>query len=157
MYDSDLRLVFINRIGVNAEGDTEYTLYYTDTPDDVWAEDFPEQVPSACYIENLIPAIGTYTAIKQASSKTDISLIQDNSCFSFQDCIDGVIALAWVMGDDGNYYYISYGETMEASDRFLEKYGFKLGQLVEVDNDKVNNTQDYDDDLDTDFLDDEEF
>ena len=134
----DLSLVFINRIGKTLDGYTEYMLYYSDTPDDVWAEDFPEQVPSACYIENLIPAAGTYNAVRRATSKADLKLIQDNSCFSMQDCMDGVIALAWIMDTDGNYYPLHYASSVAVSDAFFKKYAFELEAFNEVDRDKAN-------------------
>ena len=48
-----------------------------------------------------------------------LDLIQDNCCFGFQDCTDGVIALAWENMDDYDEYpeegriFFRFGETLE--------------------------------------------
>ena len=136
---TSLSLVFINRIGKSLDGRYEYTLYYSDEPENVWAEDYSEQVPSVCKIESLIPEEGTYNFTRKATSTNNIHLAQDNSCFSFQDCIDGIIQLAWAYDMNGGFYYgIPYGSDVEMSDLFLEKAGMTLGDFKEINKDKEN-------------------
>ena len=139
----ELRLVFINLIGENHNGEYEYTLYYSDTPEMVWAEDYAEQVPSACSIEDLLPNTSTYKATSHAVSNTKLHLVQENSCFSIQDCIDGIINLCWVFDNkDNRYYGLPFGCTMEESEIFLKKYGFTVSELTIIDKSEKKEAED---------------
>lgn len=117
----DLKIVFINKIGLTHEGNYEYEILYSLTPDLVWAEDFAEQVPSTCSIDDLLPAIDTYHFVRRGICPFSINLARENSCFSMQDCIDGIIALAWIYDEDDNRYYtLPYGASIEESDEFMQ-------------------------------------
>jgi len=147
----NLKLVFINRIGTDSDGNQEFDLYYSTTPEDVWAEDFAEQVPSICGMDDMIPDIDTYDAIRRVSvnSKQTIFLAVENSCFSMQDCMDGIIQLVWIKASDGNYYGLDYGVDAEHADDFLKSYGFKFDDLKVVNADrKTENADDLDDEDD---------
>lgn len=136
--EENLKLVFVNRIGTNHDGMFEFELYYSDTPDTVWAEDFAEQVPSTCAIEDMIPNIDTYNMVKRCISAVDIKLAQENSCFSMQDCIDGILKLIWIEDNDGNYYGLDFGTDIEDAEVFLKNYGMELGEPRFVNTDKGN-------------------
>ena len=132
MQREGLKLVFVNKIGKNFEGKFEYELYYSYSPEVVWAEDFAEQVPSICSIDNLIPESSTYNAIIRATSNTEFKLAQENSCFSMQDCLDGIIKLIWILDKDGYYYGLDFGTDISEADEFFSDYDVEMTELVEV-------------------------
>lgn len=136
--EDDLKLVFINKIGVNHDGRNEYEFYYSSTPDTVWAEDFAEQVPSTCMIEDLLPNADTYSFIRRGLTYTDFNLVQYNSCFSVQDCIDGIINLVWVEESDGSYKGLPFGTNIEDADIFLNECGVEFISEMVVNQD-INN------------------
>lgn len=141
--EGKLSLVFVNMVGVNHEGKYEYEFYYSDTPDTVWAEDFAEQAPSTCLIDDLIPDGDTYNMVKRGVSRTKFELVQKNSCFSVQDCMDGIISLIWVYdSSDNRYHGLSYGESEDVADAFLENNGVEFTETIEVNKDKGNNYSD---------------
>ena len=67
---------------------------YTNTPDIVWGVNWEITCPSAC--GDIRPESSTYTDIVRVVSPVKFFCAQENSCFSMQDCIDGVIALCFV-------------------------------------------------------------
>lgn len=87
------KLVYINQIGLDSSGNYEYEFFFSETPDIVWGEDWNEQCPSAC--ENTLPDESTYSEIKLLRTKIPISCSQNNTCFSLQDMIDGILACGW--------------------------------------------------------------
>lgn len=122
----ELKIVFINKKGLNHDGLYEYELMYSRSPEMVWGEDFAEQVPSTCAIDDLLPSENTYDLIRVGTSPFNIKLAQENSCFSMQDCIDGIIALAWIYDeDDERYYPLPYGASMEDADYFMAELKMK--------------------------------
>ena len=138
MQRQGLKLVFVNKIGKNSDDMFEYELYYSYTPDVVWAEDFAEQVPSICSIDDLLPEVSTYNAIMRCTGKTEFSLAQENSCFSMQDCIDGIIKLVWILDRDGYYYGLDFGTDIDEAEEFFSDYGIEMTELVEINKDSVN-------------------
>lgn len=87
-------LVYVNPIGINNNDEYEYDFYFSDTPDIVWGANWEITCPSAC--GDLKPEESTYTDIIRVTSPIKFFCAQENSCFSMQDCIDGVIALCFV-------------------------------------------------------------
>lgn len=89
----NLFLAYIKKVGKNTQGLFEYEFFFTETPDIVWGEDWAEQCPSSC--GDLTPDESTYSTIKTLFTEIPFFCMQDNSCFSCQDAIDGIIALGF--------------------------------------------------------------
>ena len=102
-------LVYISLLGENSDGLYEYELFFSDTPDIVWGEDWAEQCPAA--IGNIPPDEKTISTVKRIQSPYIIKCAQDNHCFSFQDCIDGIIKLCYIEENDEFILKISFGES----------------------------------------------
>lgn len=117
---NDKKLVYINLIGENSSGFNEYEFFFSDTPDIVWGEDWNEQCPSAC--ENTIPDGSTYSDIKILRTRIPIYCAQNNSCFSMQDMIDGVLACGWEDISDYDEYPEPY--------RLVFKFGEKQDEIM---------------------------
>lgn len=132
----ELKLVFVNKIGTTHDGRYEYELYYSLTPDLVWAEDFAEQVPSTCMIDDLLPSIDTYHFVRRGVCDNEFKVAQENSCFSMQDCIDGILSLLWIYDEkDGRYYGLAYATQIDVADEFLSSYGMEYTKEQEVNTD----------------------
>ena len=94
----------------------EYDFLFSETPDVVWADDWAEQCPSAC--SNLRPDDSMITKTRRLATIIPFGLAQRNSCFSMQDCVDGIIALAW----EDLSTYEEYPDPI----RLIFKYGEKF-------------------------------
>ena len=120
---NDVYLCFIRLIGEENDGYYRYEFIFTDNPDEVWGEDW-EHKPIGL-INNPIPSDDYLTEIHIVKTKIKLDLIQNNMCFSMQDCLDGIVALAWqnideldAYPEDGRIYFM-FGETLEEVERKL--------------------------------------
>ena len=89
----NLYLIYVKPLGLNSSYLYEYEFFFSETPDTVWGENWNVACPSAC--GDLTPEESTYSVIKRVKDLNPILCVQQNSCFSMQDCIDGIIALCW--------------------------------------------------------------
>ena len=100
--DNELRLVYVNSKGKNYLGENEYEFFFSQTPEIVWGEDWNIQCPSAC--GNLLPDESTYSTIKILRTEMELFCVQQNSCYSLQDCIDGCVALCFFYSENLEKY-----------------------------------------------------
>ena len=120
---NDVYLCFIRLIGEENDGYYRYEFIFTDNPDEVWGEDW-EHKPIGL-INNPIPSDDYLTEIHIVKTKIKLDLIQNNMCFSMQDCLDGIVALAWqnideldAYPEDGRIYFM-FGESYDDVERKL--------------------------------------
>ena len=115
--EEDVRLGFIRLIGEETDGYYRYEFIFTTNIDEFWGENF-EYKPS-CLVNNLMPYDKFITEIHIVKMKIKLDLIQNSCCFGFQDCTDGIIALAWENVDDYDEYpeegriFFRFGETLD--------------------------------------------
>lgn len=91
--DEILYLGFINYVGEENDGLKRYELIFTNNKEEFWGEDWDYQ--PAGLITDLKPLDEYITEIHHLKGKINLDLVQKNCCFSMQDCIDGICALAW--------------------------------------------------------------
>lgn len=93
----NLYLVYVEKITEQAtsKGMYEYEFFFSKTPEIVWGVDWNQQCPSSCSRENMRPDPTTYTLIERLWTIIPFACIEDNSCFSCQDMVDGIVACAW--------------------------------------------------------------
>lgn len=103
---SDLRLIFVNSLGKNSDGYNSYEFYFTDADlldiDLVWMDDFEVKPASICDFS--VPESSIFHDIKKLNTNITFCLAQKNSCFSMQDCKDGIIPVAFESLDDVDEY-----------------------------------------------------
>ena len=99
MENNSLHLVYINPIGKNSNDLYEYEFFFSETPDIVWGQDWNIACPAAC--ENTLPDPETYSEVKTLKTEIPLFCVQQNTCFSLQDCIDGIICLGYFQTDKG--------------------------------------------------------
>jgi hypothetical protein len=119
----DVFLCFVRLIGEENDGYYRYEFIFTDNIDEVWGEDW-ENKPAGL-VNNLIPSDEYITEIHIVKTKIKFDLIQNNNCFGMQDCLDGIIALAFENIDsyeeypnDGRLYFM-FGESIDDVERKL--------------------------------------
>ena len=124
--NNELYLVFIERINdvPNSKGFYEYDFFFSETPEIVWGLDWNQQCPSACNIENIRPDSSTYNEVKKIYLIYPLMCIQNNSCLSCQDMVDGIIACAWEDVSE----YDEYPEPF----RFVFKFGQKKEEIEDL-------------------------
>lgn len=89
----DIKLCFVKYIGNDINGENEYEFLFTDKIDEFWGDNF-EYMPS-CLCNELVPFNNSYNVVKKIKTNIRLSLIQNSCCFSFQDAIDGIVAIAF--------------------------------------------------------------
>lgn len=87
-----MKLIYINNVGKNWEGDYLYEFLFSDTTENVDSEDW-DAVPASGRPQpphsEFVKSVGRIT--------TDIkfNLIQDSDTFAVWDAVDGIVALGW--------------------------------------------------------------
>lgn len=100
--ETETHLCFINLVGVEEDNKYRYEFIFTDDIDNVWGENFDEK--PAGLINNLMvdEQYKTETHVVRTTIKFD--LVQQCCCFGMQDCMDGIVALAYENIDDYDAY-----------------------------------------------------
>ena len=118
-----LNLGFIRLIGAESDGIYNYEFIFTNNIDEFWGENF--EYKPCCLCNDLIPNDEYITEIHKIRAKLKFDLVQDNCCFSMQDCMDGIISLAWENIDDYDEYpedgrlVFNFGESYDDVERKL--------------------------------------
>jgi hypothetical protein len=97
-----MNLIYVNTIGKNLDGEYIYEFYFSEDPDIAWGTDWNVKPASICNLE--VPQKQTYEMVKILKTNCILNVIQENSCFSMQDCKDKIIASAWENIDDAEEY-----------------------------------------------------
>lgn len=120
---NEVYLGFIRLIGEENDGYYRYEFIFTDNPDEFWGDDW--EYKPASLVNNLKPSDIYITEIKTIKTNIKFDLIQNNSCFSMQDCLDGCVALAIenldfyeTYPENGRLYFM-FGETFNEVERKL--------------------------------------
>lgn len=91
--DEDLSLGFIKYVGKESGGINVYEFMFTIYPDEFWGEGYDIMPSGICnYLE---PDFKYLQKIVKVRMTKTLELVQNNSCFSMQDCMDNIVALAW--------------------------------------------------------------
>lgn len=131
--DSDLSLGFINYIGSEMDGYNEYEFIFTLYPDEFWGENFNYKPAGIC--NGLEPNKEYIQRVIRVKTLIKLDLIQNSGCFSMQDCMDGVVSLAYQSlegldeyPEDGRLYFM-FGEKFDDVERKLAMCHILLGGL----------------------------
>lgn len=133
MNEDKLYLVFVEKITeqTTSNGMFMYDFFFSETPEIVWGADWNQPCPSACDIENIRPEKTTYNGIKRLSTIIPFSTAGENSCFSMQDMVDGILACAWEDISDYEEYpdpfrlIFKFGETFNSvEDKLAQRHQF---------------------------------
>ena len=87
------KLCYIRCIGLEKADLNVYEFYFTDNLDEFWGDDFNVFPSGIC--NDLVPYENCYHTVKILKTKIKLDVAQESCCYSLQDMIDGVIAVAW--------------------------------------------------------------
>ena len=100
--EENLYLGFVRLIGQEIDDMYSYEMIFTEHPDTFWGEDF-ENKP-CCLVNNLTPDEKYVDKLIKIKTTLLLDTVQDNCCFGFQDCVDGIVALAYENIDQYDEY-----------------------------------------------------
>lgn len=120
---NEVYLCFVRLIGEENDGYYRYEFIFTDNIDEVFGENF--EYKPAGLVNDLIPSDEYITEIHIVKTKLKFDLVQNNMCFGMQDCMDGIVALAYENIDSYDSYpdngrlYFMFGESLDDVERKL--------------------------------------
>lgn len=129
---SDLKVVYVKYIGKNCDGYNIYHFLLSENTEDTFMEDWAEKPASNIPNDNLIPDDTQYDYIKELRTPITLDLMQDNSCFSFQDCRDKIVAIAYENLDDAEFYpepcriVVHFGDYIDDVERMLARRDMRM-------------------------------
>ena len=122
-------LVFINE----KEKGVDYFVYefiFSDTPEIVYGPDWDYPNPSIC--SDVKPDPTTYSEIYNVRTVFHLKTIQNNTCYSMEYAMNGILALAWIdiegleeYPENGRMVF-HYGDSIEKVTELLNLYNYKL-------------------------------
>lgn len=97
-----LYLVYVNVVGKTSFDNYEYEFYFSEDPDEYWMVDAHVKPASICNLG--IPDKMMFSETRILKTSIVLSVVQNNSSFSFQDCKDKIVPVAWECIDDYDEY-----------------------------------------------------
>ena len=91
--EEDLKLGMVKFLFKDDSEFYHYNLIFTVNPEEFWGEGFEYQPVSL--VNEITPDEKYVHKVVEIKSTTKLCTVIENSCLSYQDAIDGVIALAW--------------------------------------------------------------
>lgn len=125
--EEKINLCFIRLIGEESDGYYRYEFIFTDNVDEIFGENW--EFKPCCLVNDLMPSDEYISEVHIVKTKIKFDLIQDNCCFGMQDCLDGIVAVAFENIDDLEEYpddgrlVFMFGETYEDVERKLATKG----------------------------------
>lgn len=115
-------LVYVNKLGINVDQEYMYEFYFSSDPEFFWITDADIKPASICNLT--VPDKSTYDYVQVLKTDIDLNVAQKNNCFSYQDCKDMVVPVAWENIDE-------YEENPE-SGRIVFPFGIGLGDVESI-------------------------
>lgn len=129
---SDLKVVYVKYIGKNCDGFNIYHFLLSENAEDTFMEDWAEKPSSNIPNDNLLIDESQYEYVKELKTEITLDLQQDNTCFSFQDCRDKIVAIAYENLDDAEFYpepcriVIHFGDYIDDVERMLARRDMRM-------------------------------
>jgi hypothetical protein len=129
---SDLKVVYVKYIGKNCDGFNIYHFLLSENTEDTFMEDWAEKPSSNIPNDNLLIDDSQYEYVKELKTEITLDLQQDNTCFSFQDCRDKIVAIAYENLDDAEFYpepcriVIHFGDYIDDVERMLARRDMRM-------------------------------
>lgn len=127
-------LAFVDLIGKRIDGKYIYRFDFTKSPDIVWGDQWNATpagiVPNITTLDNCLSLTG------QVICSHRYKLAKENTCFSMQDCIDGIIPLLFDEPYDDELMVLPFGMGMGEVEEILAEHGLELENLKDVNEEK---------------------
>lgn len=129
-------LAFVDYVGKTVDGKHIYRFDFTRATDIVWGDQW--NATPAGIIPNLEPDMNCLSLSGQVLSKHKYLLAKDNTCFSMQDCIDGIIPMLFDEPYSDELMILPFGMDLEQVVNTLNEHGLELINLKDVNEEKDN-------------------
>ena len=136
MIEDQQYLAFVDFIGTTIDGQYRYRLDFSQAPEVVWGEDW-NSTPAGI-IPNIAPDANTLSITGEIVSGKRYLLAKENTCFSMQDCIDGIIPLLFSDVNDSDTIVLPFGMKKEDVEESLSQNNIVLENIKRVNEEKDN-------------------
>lgn len=133
-------LVYVEYIGSDLDGNYIYKLDFSTQPEVVWGESW--NVMPAAICGHIPPDPNTIFKTAKMYSPEELYTAVKSTCFSMQDCIDGIIPLCFAninetdLKIDDSVFRLRFGEHYEDTLSLINKYGLIIKDIETLtDND----------------------
>lgn len=122
---SGLKVVYVLYLGKNSDGLNIYHFLLSENTTDTFTEDWAEKPASNIPNDRLLIDESQYEYVKELKTSIMLDLMQENTCFSFQDCRDQIVAIAYENLDDAEFYpepfriVIHFGDLIDDVERMF--------------------------------------
>lgn len=129
---SELKVVYVKYIGKDCDGKNIYHFLLSDNCEDTFMEDWAEKPSANIPNDLLMISQDQYEYVKELKTDITLSLQQDNTCFSFQDCRDQIVAIAYENLEDAEFYpepfriVIHFGDYIDDVERMLARRDMRM-------------------------------
>lgn len=130
-------LAFVDFVGMTIGGGYIYRFDLTTDTETVWGDFF--NVAPAALVPDIQPDKNTLSHSFKASFPRELVIAKKSFCFSMQDCIDGIIPLAFseiddnTLEDNGIPFSLPFGEPFEKIKESFERNGIEIFDMEEVE------------------------
>lgn len=128
----DYNLAFAKWIGSGSGGQQIYRLDFTEEPEAVWGNGW--NFKPAGSNPNIEPDEGTICCTAKLISEEEYNTAAKSTCFSMQDCIDGIVPLLFSVLPSENPLILRFGETLGEIEERLHPRGLSLSEVKETGN-----------------------
>lgn len=130
-------LAFVDFIGMDLCGFYIYRFDFTYDPESVWGDYF--NIAPSALIPDLQPDKNSLSRTAKVKFSSEMQLAKKNSCFSMQDCIDGIIPMIFSeIGEDtievdGHPLFFRFGEKYSTIEKVLSGLGIEFYEIENVE------------------------
>lgn len=129
-------LAFVDIAGKTIDGKYIYRFDFTKATDIVWGDQW--NTTPAGIIPNLEPDMNCLSLTGKVETKHRYLLAKENTCFSMQDCIDGILPLLFDEPYSDELMVLPFGMPMENVISELEKHQLSIMDIKDVNEENDN-------------------
>lgn len=136
-------LVYVEYIGYDLNGNYIYKVDFSTQPEVVWGESW--NVVPAAICGHIPPDPNTIFKTGKLYSPEELNIAVKSTCFSMQDCIDGIIPLCFAdinntdLISNGSIFRLRFGEHYEDVIKMVNTYELTIKDIENVgDDDKMD-------------------
>lgn len=128
-------LVYVKQNGVNPSGFYEYLMFFSNTPDFVWGQDWDVNNPAS--LNDTTPDKTTYSSIYKLKSTLPLKTIQQTTCYSIEYATYKILALSWIDIENLEEYpefgrlVFYFGDTIDKIKQKILEYDCELSIVKE--------------------------
>lgn len=124
--NDELYIVFAENVGEDNEGKYFYRLLFSKDPDIVWGNNF--NITPAGIVPDLEPDSATISKEYFLTTNIKLGTAVESTWFSLQDCIDGIISLAFTTEGD-KIVNIPFGMEFEKVEEYVSWTGWEMKEV----------------------------